>query len=288
MAAPLKDGLDYYPLDVDFMDDDKVIDILDKENCGARALMVLMYLWNKCYGDKGYYLVVDDKTYKRIRQYFDYTGEISEDYIKQVISECVKGGLFDESVFIRFGILTSARIQKQYLRGAAGRKKIEIIKEYLLLNIDDSNDVPEGVLGKLAIKSINEGNNRVNRPRNSINRSDNPQSKVKEKEKEIESKVDVVRQTYGIYRNVLLSETELERVKQECGSHWKDYIDRLSTYMNDSGKTYISNGQPQHAQKIIQFYKGDVKDGKIREQSYDLNKVRSQETAPIVYKRKAK
>ena len=79
-----------------------------------------------------------------------------------------------------FGVLTSAGIQRRYLRGCEKRDVITIVSEYWLLNISSKSDVPAGVRAKLALVGVTGGNNDVNSPENPENSPGNPQSKVKE------------------------------------------------------------------------------------------------------------
>ena len=44
--------------------------------------------------------------------------------------------------------------------------------------------------------------------------------------------------TYGCYGNVKLSDTDLSKLKAEFLADWQERIDRLSTYMDSSGKSY--------------------------------------------------
>ena len=44
--------------------------------------------------------------------------------------------------------------------------------------------------------------------------------------------------TYGCYDNVKLTDTDLSKLKAEFPADWQERIDRLSTYMDSSGKSY--------------------------------------------------
>jgi predicted phage replisome organizer len=57
-----------------------------------------------------------------------------------------------------------------------------------------------------------------------------------DKEKDIKNKKPV-RHKYGMYKNVLLSDTDLEKLKTEF-SDWEDRIERLSEYIASKGKSY--------------------------------------------------
>ena len=47
-----------------------------------------------------------------------------------------------------------------------------------------------------------------------------------------------VRHKYGEYKNVLLSDEELAKLKAELPGFWRPYIENLSAYMKSTGKTY--------------------------------------------------
>ncbi|WP_423252646.1 phage replisome organizer N-terminal domain-containing protein [Melissococcus plutonius] len=70
-----------------------------------------------------------------------------------------------------------------------------------------------------------------------------------DKEKEIENKplkdqpktkkqTKPIRHQYGEYKNVLLSDKELETLKQEFSTDWEDRIERVSEYCASQGKSY--------------------------------------------------
>nr|DAH04562.1 MAG TPA: Replication initiator A family protein [Caudoviricetes sp.] len=49
------------------------------------------------------------------------------------------------------------------------------------------------------------------------------------------------RHKYGEYSNVLLSDTDLAKLKAEFPTDWEERIERLSAYMASTGKTYKSH-----------------------------------------------
>ena len=71
------------------------------------------------------------------------------------------------------------------------------------------------------------------------------QSKSKSKSKRKESvresaaaKPSAERRRYGTFRNVLLSDAELDRLKATFPDDWEQRVERLSSYMASKGKTY--------------------------------------------------
>ena len=174
MARPTKTGLDYYPMDVGFLRDKKVR--LLRSEFGASSVLFVLYVLGKVYEGDGYFLRWDKD------ELLLAADELREQptYISEVLQGCLTRSLFDERVFQMFGVLTSAGIQRRYLRGCEKRDVITVFSEYWLLNACSKSDVPVGIRAKLALVSVTGGNNDVNSPENSENSPGNPQSKVKE------------------------------------------------------------------------------------------------------------
>ncbi len=174
MARPTKTGLDYYPMDVGFLRDKKVR--LLRSEFGASSVLFVLYVLGKVYEGDGYFLAWDKD------ELLLAADELRETpaYISEVLQGCLKRSIFDERVFQMFSVLTSAGIQRRYLRGCEKRDGIAIFNEYWLLNISSKSDVPASIRAKLAFVSLSGGNNDVNSPENSETSPGNPQSKVKE------------------------------------------------------------------------------------------------------------
>ena len=182
MARPTKTGLDYYPMDVGFLRDKKVR--LLRSEFGASSVLFVLYVLGKVYEGDGYFLAWDKD---ELLLAADELRE-SPTYISEVLQGCLSRSLFDERVFQVFGVLTSAGIQRRYLRGCEKRDVITVFEEYWLLNNCSKADVPAGIRAKLALVSLSGGKITVNSPGNPDNSPGNPQSKVKES-KVKESKV---------------------------------------------------------------------------------------------------
>ena len=150
MARPLKSGVDYFPKDTDFYFDDKVR-ILRAE-FGAKGMYILDYLLCEIYRTNGYFLKWDKS---RCFLVSDGAGcGCSPEYISEFVAGCIRCSFFDKRVLDVFGVLTSAGIQRRYVRMFNSRPSIEIYREYWLLNENNPNDVPTSVLGKIAFKKV--------------------------------------------------------------------------------------------------------------------------------------
>ncbi|GGA31327.1 Lin1244/Lin1753 domain-containing protein [Psychrobacillus lasiicapitis] len=160
MARPRKQGLDYFPLDVDIDQDDK-IQLVEAVH-GPVGFAVVIKLLMRIYKD-GYF----SKWTETEQLLFSKRVNVDINIINEVINDCVKWDLFDKSIFENYGVLTSNGIQSRFLEAVGRRQKVEMVQEYLLLELEDIK-----VYKNLSIKSINVDIN-------SIDVNINPQSKVK-------------------------------------------------------------------------------------------------------------
>lgn len=190
MARPQKDGVDYWPLDIDFLTCDEIR--LIRTQFGAKGVLIAIGLINECYKSAGYFKHWDDDCCLLMADAL--SCGITPDLISQVVSECIKRGLFNEDVFSGFSVLTSAGIQRRFLRMINNRDETEIIEEYWLLDLTSKKDVPASILNKLTFKNHKSNFNGVKSNSKGQKPSDNPQSKEKKSKakerKENQSKAD--------------------------------------------------------------------------------------------------
>jgi len=182
MARPAKIGLDYYPMDVGFLRDKKIRLLLSE--IGASSVLFVLYVLGKVYEGDGYFLRWDQDELLFAAAEL----QAKPTYIREVLQGCLKRSIFDNRVFQMFSVLTSAGIQRRYIRGCEKREAITIYNEYWLLNTCSKSDVPASIRAKLALVSVNGGGNNINSPGNPDNSPGNPQSKVKDS-KEKKSRV---------------------------------------------------------------------------------------------------
>lgn len=128
MARRQKQGLDYFPLDVDFFQD-KETRIL-KAKYGVDGVSIYLYLLCEVYRN-GYYLKVDDDFIYIMADDL----RMSSNKIKQVLNFLLERSLFEDKLFQSDKILTSASIQEQFQLAVKERaKKTPIeIKDFWLL-----------------------------------------------------------------------------------------------------------------------------------------------------------
>lgn len=176
MARPIKDGVSYWPFDVDMLDDDKFK--LIRGEFGIKGAYIALVILNSVYKDKGYYRTWGDDDCFLMSE--GVGNGCSPQLIGEVLDGCVRRGLFDERLFQTFGILTSCGIQKRFLHIVKNsRDKIALIQEFLLLDVNDESVFSEGVLNKLVFKTVSQRKTPVSRGETMVLPKENP---TKEKE----------------------------------------------------------------------------------------------------------
>ena len=151
MARPTKPGIEYFPLDVGFLQDIKTRVIMNAY--GGTAASILISLLCNIYKDEGYYIRFTDELVLVVAVEIG----TKECTVTDVINKAVKVGFFDENIFTTYGILTSKGIQERYISAVSRRKEVFLRRDIALININVDN--------------------------NPVNVCNNPQSKVKESKK---------------------------------------------------------------------------------------------------------
>lgn len=129
MARPNKQGIDYFPFDVDFFSDIKIRKIA--RACGSQATSILICLLCNIYKDKGYYILWDEDLPFVIAD----TVGVSEGAVKEVILKALQVDFFDQDIYNKHNVLTSLGIQKRFKSAVYKREKIEYIEEYIVSDV---------------------------------------------------------------------------------------------------------------------------------------------------------
>ena len=132
MARPKKQGLDYFPTDVDIFEDLEV----EYAKFGADGFTIYMYLLTRVY-KRGYYLEVDEDFLlvmaARLR--------MSEQKVMQVLNYLLKRSLFDNTLFQSVKVLTSAGIQERFqlaVKSRALKNPIQVREDLWLLKKEET------------------------------------------------------------------------------------------------------------------------------------------------------
>ena len=130
-GRPPKQHIDYAGWDINVFENDPKIDKL-MEAQGCVGFVVYMYLCHKAYGSNGYYYswCYDDSstTARKIG------GGAGAKSVEETVRYCLQIGLFDKGLFEGWNILTSKRIQKNWLHVVKERTgNTIIVDDYWLL-----------------------------------------------------------------------------------------------------------------------------------------------------------
>ena len=166
MARPTKEGLDYFQIDC--LLSDRVKFILAEFKVVGWGILTM--LWKKIYGEKGYYTRWDDD----VALLFASECGVGVNVVGEVVSACLRRGIFDRGLYEQYQILTSEGIQERFAEATSRRSSQKIDGRYLLI---------------VAPKNwVSVDNNSVSVDNNSENVDNNTQSRVEESRvKEIHS-----------------------------------------------------------------------------------------------------
>ena len=93
MARPIKKGLSYFPLDVDFFRDRKIKTL--KGRFGADGITLYLYILCEVYRENGYYLSIDE-------DFMDIAADelnFSSEKIGLILNFLLERSMFDDTLF---------------------------------------------------------------------------------------------------------------------------------------------------------------------------------------------
>ena len=149
-GRPRKVGLDYFELDCLLDNKMKLI----QAEFGLKGFAIVVKLYQKIYGGQGYYCEWNpDELLLFMND--EFVDSDSKNLIDEIILACIRRDIFSEKLFKKYQILTSAGIQKRYLRAVSKRELVELKKEYLVISVGKNTN-------NVVINSINDGRNSIN------------------------------------------------------------------------------------------------------------------------------
>ena len=301
MARAVGKGLRYFPKDVDYYMDDRIMDLLDA--FGPLGQTVYDVMLTMVYRE-GYYLEMSpDRLARQIIRWIGSRWVGSREAVVKVLDFIAEVGLIDEPLY-RQGVITSAAIQRRYDEVAARRKTDR--SKYWLLEAEpaaETETIAAKSAGCAAECVPNAAECAPNAPSAVPSAAETPlfaaesaQSKEKEtrgnktKAKETKQKESSAKERerkekgaglpaprlppspakrYGHYQNVLLPDDEYASLQSELGRSLPVYIDKLSAYMEAKGRDY-----PSHGATIRKWFTDDRLAGKVprppHQPSYDI------------------
>ncbi len=125
-----KQGIDYFSLSVDFLDDIKVRKIM--RACGGQSIVVLISLLSRIYRFEGYFIKWDPDVRFLVA---DHVGA-KESLVQEIVEKAVNVGFFDANIFDTHSILTSKGIQKRFFDATSRRKRVYCDATLMLISED--------------------------------------------------------------------------------------------------------------------------------------------------------
>lgn len=175
MARPLKDGLEYFPLDIDLFDDDKILDLINEY--GPLGEVVYLRILCLIYRNGYYYkFQTMDKLAARLIKSIGNKWVRDKQVILQIIPFLAECNLLS-SELMQENVLTSVGIQRRYLNVA--KRRLKGIQEYSLLR-EGLNNVPN--------TQVSDTETGVNATETQDNDANNATKESKEKESKAEER----------------------------------------------------------------------------------------------------
>lgn len=137
MAAPLKKGMNYFPLEKEIMGDTRFIRL--KMKYGSRIMYFYLALLSHLYANEGYYIDLRGEGRENLILYLwekcvTYDKGSLED-TEEMLDSIIGTGIFDKAMAER-GILTSRHIQEVYYTATAKRKGCLVDPDLWLLSLE--------------------------------------------------------------------------------------------------------------------------------------------------------
>lgn len=163
MARPVKEGLDYFPLDVDFAVNDKTEAIMGE--FGPKGVLFMIYLLSAVY-QNGYYLQWNKLKQMQLANRIE---GVSPELANQIVNRLIAYGTFSEELFNSAKVLTSQRIQETYEDATKRRKSQKPTKYWINVDINKDTSVvnvdinPQSKVNKSKVNKSKSNNNKKNK-----------------------------------------------------------------------------------------------------------------------------
>ena len=132
MARPRKTGLDYFPFDVDFFNDEKIEAISGE--FGIKGEIVAIKLLAAIYRN-GYFIEWSEMLQMKMLKTLP---SISKELLTEIVQRLVRWDFFNEDLFNSDNVLTSRGIQKRYFE-AMKRNSLSDSLPFLLVSVTETH-----------------------------------------------------------------------------------------------------------------------------------------------------
>lgn len=127
MARKAEKGISYYPMNTNFINNKKV-KLMVAEFGSTFTWGCLLFLYSKIYDQNGYWLDWLNEDDKLIMAE---ESKINLNELNDFVAGCIRRNLFDKETFDTYGILTSDRIQENYIEAKKRCTKFELIRQFV-------------------------------------------------------------------------------------------------------------------------------------------------------------
>ena len=122
----MKEGIEFYPFPTVYSSALSMILV----EFGVAGLGVYAMIGSKIFSESGYFMDASEDAVMLLKRACGMS--LNDDTVERVIKACVKREIFDKDKYERYGILTSEKVQRDYLIAVRRRKKLELIGNYIL------------------------------------------------------------------------------------------------------------------------------------------------------------
>jgi hypothetical protein len=130
MARPTKTGLDYFPMDVNT---DEKFELIEAKH-ELVGFAIVIKLFQKIYKE-GYFLCWNEEKLLLFKK----SVNVDINKINDVINDCFTYNIFNKELYDKYKILTSSGIQKRFLSACDRRKTVDLVKNYVIVDINSIN-----------------------------------------------------------------------------------------------------------------------------------------------------
>ena len=276
MATMIK-GLQYFPLSVDFLENDKILLIIS--DFGMASSAVILKLLCKIYKNS-FYIDWDDRICKVFSCTFP-SGFSSEE-IQKIVDSLLKEGIFDKDLYNKYHILTSEEIQICFFTAITKRRNKSVDNpEYLTEKVrkmycgeqkhknapqseeiapqNEQSKVKESKVKESKVKILNERESAHAHEENSSESSSNNENTVSEVSPQPIDKINAIeakmygKSKYENWRQEMLKDNDwLSHVCRSSGKGTRA-MDKLELVMNMFESHIISVGEEHTLEKINDY-----------------------------------
>lgn len=122
----MKEGIELYPFPTIYSSALSMILV----EFGVAGLGVYAMIGSKIFSESGYFMDAGEDAVMLLKRACGMS--LNDDTVERVIKACVKREIFDKDKYERYGILTSEKVQRDYLIAVRRRKKLELLGNYIL------------------------------------------------------------------------------------------------------------------------------------------------------------